>query len=321
MAISRHHKEFNGIGKSTMSDAHRAQNSLARFLMVDRAYNRTRLVVFRRPFGRVREIWHLDMGLGLEIGDSDLIEKLADDNRFLIGIYSCTKCPRIFPYPKKKFRLCIICSDQTGSMVVIFPDSEVSRFMDKTVVDIQSECLKEEDEENFPEILRMFLNKKYTSTLQITEDNINRGSTVYEAKEIMESDEITDSFDPHEKSVMEIQDHSQLKDLEEEYTKNETPQTCNSSNMKKRERTNVQPVLYDDNENVEVKASKNVKKEKKNRIHAFIPGLCSEQLEEKISVENVHSIKNFIVQPYKTTYMYKCLRNEKQLIFSKDTHV
>ncbi|KAK1380987.1 hypothetical protein POM88_027731 [Heracleum sosnowskyi] len=237
------------------------------------------------------------------------------------GIYSCTKCPRIFPYPEKRFRLCTICSDQTGSMVVIFPNSEVTRFIDKTVVDIHFDCLKEEDEENFPEILRTFVNQKYTITLQITQDNLNKGSTVYEAKEIMESHDITDTFDPHEKIKMEIQDDSQLKDLEEEYINNETPQTGNSSNTKKRARTNVQPVLFDANDDVELKGLKNIKKEKKNRIHAFIPGLCFEKLEEKITVGNVHNIKNFIVQPYKPTDIYRCLRNDKQLIFSRDTEV
>ncbi|KAK1351971.1 hypothetical protein POM88_053685 [Heracleum sosnowskyi] len=59
----------------------------------------------------------------------------------------------------------------------------------------------------------------------------------------------------------------------------------------------------------------------KNRIHAFIPGLCFEKLEEKITVGNVHSIKNFTVQPYKPTDIYRCLRNDKQLIFSRDTEV
>ncbi|KAK1373849.1 hypothetical protein POM88_030042 [Heracleum sosnowskyi] len=51
------------------------QNNLAAFLAVDGAHNRTRMVVFRRPFGRVREIWHLDMGLGLATGNFDLIEE------------------------------------------------------------------------------------------------------------------------------------------------------------------------------------------------------------------------------------------------------
>ncbi|KAK1351972.1 DUF223 domain-containing protein [Heracleum sosnowskyi] len=179
------------------------------------------------------------------------------------GIYSCTKCPRIFPYPEKRFRLCTICSDQTGSMVVIIPDSEVNRFINKTVVDIHSDCLKEEDEENFPEILRAFLNQNYTMALQITQDNLNKGSTVYEAKEIMESHDITDTFDPQDKIEMEIQDDSQLKAFEEDYINNETPQTGNSSNTKKRERTNVQPVFFDVNEDVELKAFKNIKKEKK----------------------------------------------------------
>ncbi|KAK1373851.1 hypothetical protein POM88_030044 [Heracleum sosnowskyi] len=59
----------------------------------------------------------------------------------------------------------------------------------------------------------------------------------------------------------------------------------------------------------------------KNRIHAFIPGLCSEEVEEKITVGNVHSIKNFTVQQYKPTDIFRCLRNDKQLILSRDTQV
>lgn len=41
-----------------------SQNRLAQFLSVDGANNRNRLVVFRRSFGRVRELWRLDLGLG-----------------------------------------------------------------------------------------------------------------------------------------------------------------------------------------------------------------------------------------------------------------
>lgn len=52
-----------------------SQNQLARYLADDGGQNRTRLVTFRRPFGRVRELWHLDMGLGLVHGDYDLIEE------------------------------------------------------------------------------------------------------------------------------------------------------------------------------------------------------------------------------------------------------
>lgn len=35
----------------------------------------------------------------------------------------------------------------------------------------------------------------------------------------------------------------------------------------------------------------------------------------------VCTIKNFTIQPYKDSDIYRCLRNDKQLILSKDTKV
>lgn len=41
-----------------------SENCLARWLAYDGAANRTRVVMYGRLFGRVKEIWMLDMGLG-----------------------------------------------------------------------------------------------------------------------------------------------------------------------------------------------------------------------------------------------------------------
>lgn len=46
-----------------------SENLLARYLAHNLAANRIRLVLFRRMFGRMRQIWMLDMGLGLYEGD------------------------------------------------------------------------------------------------------------------------------------------------------------------------------------------------------------------------------------------------------------
>ncbi|KAK1383268.1 hypothetical protein POM88_021003 [Heracleum sosnowskyi] len=100
------------------------------------------------------------------------------------------------------------------------------------------------------------------------------------------------------------------KDMDKEETNNETPQTGNSTNMKSRSRKNVEPVEYDVNENKDIKTSKKKRsglsgtgeeqqeQEKifkafnillidnmKNRIHAFIPGLCVDNLESKLDVD------------------------------------
>ncbi|KAK1382871.1 hypothetical protein POM88_020606 [Heracleum sosnowskyi] len=57
------------------------------------------------------------------------------------------------------------------------------------------------------------------------------------------------------------------------------------------------------------------------RIHAFVPGLCVDDLEEKMIVGKVYTIKNFTVQNYKATDIFRCVRTDRQLIFSKETHI
>ena len=41
-----------------------SRNQLARYLAEDGAVNRTMPVIFTHPFGRVRDLWHRDLGLG-----------------------------------------------------------------------------------------------------------------------------------------------------------------------------------------------------------------------------------------------------------------
>ncbi|KAK1352146.1 hypothetical protein POM88_053650 [Heracleum sosnowskyi] len=173
------------------------------------------------------------------------------------GIFKCSKCNRIFPYPDKRFRVCTLCSDNTGSIAIIFPASEVSRITDTAVVDIHSECLTEKDEDKFPDVLKIFLNQKYTITLEIKEENIKKGSTVFEAKEIVATMDICDSFDPNTNQRVETNEASAIKDMDEEEANNQTPQTGNSTNMKSRARKNVEPVEYDVNGNNHFK---NIKK-------------------------------------------------------------
>lgn len=51
-----------------------SKNMLARYLTEDGARNRTAPVMFRRNFGRVRELWHLDLGLGSVEEGYDIVE-------------------------------------------------------------------------------------------------------------------------------------------------------------------------------------------------------------------------------------------------------
>lgn len=51
------------------------ENRLARWLAEDGAQNRTRMVLFRRLFGRVKELWMLDLGLGPIAGDFQVVSE------------------------------------------------------------------------------------------------------------------------------------------------------------------------------------------------------------------------------------------------------
>lgn len=53
-----------------------SENRLARWLAFDGAMHRTRVVLFRRLFGRVKELWMLDLGLGPINGN---FQVLAED--------------------------------------------------------------------------------------------------------------------------------------------------------------------------------------------------------------------------------------------------
>ncbi|KAL1806033.1 hypothetical protein ACET3Z_029101 [Daucus carota] len=58
---------------------------------------------------------------------------------------------------------------------------------------------------------------------------------------------------------------------------------------------------------------------KGQRIHAFVPTRCAEEIHSQLTVGKVFSIKQFVVQLYSQTDKYRVLRNQSQLIFSKDT--
>lgn len=68
--------------------------------------------------------------------------------------------------------------------------------------------MQEEEEDNFPEILKMFVNQKYTIRLQIGEDNLKKESTVYNAKEVVQKLEISDNFGDDKQTCVEQEDDS-----------------------------------------------------------------------------------------------------------------
>ncbi|KAL1818683.1 hypothetical protein ACET3Z_013552 [Daucus carota] len=100
------------------------------------------------------------------------------------GKFKCSRANgygRIIPYPDKRFCLCTLCSDDSGSVAIVFPDHEITRIIDKTVIDLHAEC---------------------------ADDNLKKGSTVYHANEILYAQEKGDSFDQNSATVVDVRDFS-----------------------------------------------------------------------------------------------------------------
>ncbi|XP_074356644.1 uncharacterized protein LOC141696398 [Apium graveolens] len=57
------------------------------------------------------------------------------------------------------------------------------------------------------------------------------------------------------------------------------------------------------------------------RIHAFIPTSRAEELAQVLKLGKNYKIRNFTVQLYKPTDKFRCLRNDRQIVFTKDTYV
>ncbi|KAL1802349.1 hypothetical protein ACET3Z_030996 [Daucus carota] len=174
------------------------------------------------------------------------------------GVFKCLDYNRIIPYPDKRFRVCTLCSDTTGSIAVIFLDEEVSRIIDKTVFDLEAEAIQDKTQDKFPKVLKQFENKLYNITLKVTDNNLKKGSRVYEADEIVDKIESGASFDPSAKIDSEMRDESAI-NLADDNTN--TPHTAKSS-TKTRPRVDIETVTFDPKEELLDKGGHTEKKKK-----------------------------------------------------------
>ncbi|KAK1361737.1 hypothetical protein POM88_046211 [Heracleum sosnowskyi] len=209
------------------------------------------------------------------------------------GTYKCLNCRRTIPHPDKRFRVFTLCTDKTGSIGIIFPDSEVRRIIQKSVFDIHAEYTEEPLEEPFPEILRQLQHKDYIITLFLSEENIINGSGVYEATEVDNAIEKSDEVSPGNKISSNEQDMPLLKDKQTPIILKDTPQTAKSTNWKSRARKNTAPVQYDTDENVPTKGSKYIKTETGDiTLRDLVNRLGHKNLQAKFSITNGSSNVN-----------------------------
>ncbi|KAK1387360.1 hypothetical protein POM88_015538 [Heracleum sosnowskyi] len=181
--------------------------------------------------------------------------KLVDDT------YKC--CGRTWPYPDIRFRLYSLCSDQTGSIAIIWPDDEITRLTGKSVYDVQAEETEVPGVNKIPDILKSFEKKKYNITIMLTEENLKEGSNVYNAANISKPLEMTDTHSPNTKKTVQGQENkkSDNKTNKDIQSFGNSPTTENSTN-RSRPRPQVEPIEIDLDASIKTPNFKNIKLEK-----------------------------------------------------------
>ncbi|KAK1387265.1 hypothetical protein POM88_015443 [Heracleum sosnowskyi] len=178
------------------------------------------------------------------------------------GRYKCRKCNRVIPHPDKRFRVFTYCSDNTGCIGIIIPDSEVRKMINKTVFDIQAEYTEEPVIEPFPAELKQFQHKVYKFIITISEENIKNGCTVYNASKLDNAIEKSGNFSPQTTMLPTHEDNSSMNETDKCIHPNETPTTANSTNMKLRARKSTSPLAFNVDEALGKRHYKIIKKEK-----------------------------------------------------------
>ncbi|KAK1382026.1 hypothetical protein POM88_019761 [Heracleum sosnowskyi] len=213
-----------------------------------------------------------DMRKKSHVDNVDIVEEIP---KKLMDVKEIKKLPAIFidtqidcQVKVKKieekstwFRVGTLCSDKTGSLKIIFGDAEITRLIDTTVFDIHAECLHEAAEEEFPPVLKQFLNQEYTITLDIKKQNVENGSTVFEAVRILPKGDMSESCNTNKESMNLNENGSLRQESEVEGNMTQTPQTANSSN-KTRGRKLENAILFYDNDDSPQPKFKNIKVEK-----------------------------------------------------------
>ncbi|KAK1353218.1 hypothetical protein POM88_052353 [Heracleum sosnowskyi] len=202
--------------------------------------------------------------------------------------FKCNNCKRFIPHPKRRFHVETLCSDHTGSAVIVFPDSEVNRISQLSVEELYSPEKEALGEQTFPPSLLLFEQQKYTIRLLLTEENIKQGSNVYEATEIGEIIESCANFTPSKHGLIETEETVVVKEMETPDFPTQTPQTGRSVNKKTRARKNQQLIRFDDEDITRNEENS----DRNNRMHAFVPANTADKLEPKLAIGKVKDIED-----------------------------
>ncbi|KAK1357532.1 hypothetical protein POM88_050788 [Heracleum sosnowskyi] len=299
--------------------------------------------------------------------DIELIEKK----------YQCQECRKIYPYPDKRYQLTSLCSDNTGTVPIIWTDEEVIRLCGKTVYDIIADDEEVEDGDKFPTTLQEFEKKEYNITLIVTKENVKEGSKVYTATKIAAPNEMSGNHSPTQKKNTEV------KATEISNLTMSSPPTGNSTTEKVRVRkrpdviqctlqettvTNVGKLkcLKTESQSIHGKKKKQVVMSSNNYVHlrnvetgrtdwkikiriirewrgvsltgerfkgynlllldaknvrmvAYVPEWLTEKMQRLFTVGNMYTVTNFQVKQYTANDKWRCVNNDRQILFTNNT--
>ncbi|KAL8090081.1 hypothetical protein AgCh_039522 [Apium graveolens] len=144
------------------------------------------------------------------------------------------------------FRLETKCSDDSGSLTIVLPHATVAQISQKTVEDLYSPDKEELGEQQFPPYLRMFEKQNYNITVIITEENVMKGSEVYEATGIGKENESGGTFTPSSNQTLGTNEMSAMNVSLNKDTLMQALDTAKSTSKKVRARKLHAPLPFDE---------------------------------------------------------------------------
>ncbi|KAK1401124.1 hypothetical protein POM88_000729 [Heracleum sosnowskyi] len=133
------------------------------------------------------------------------------------------------------FRLYTLCSDSSGTVPIVLQNEEVMKLCGKTVYNLEVDENQVGYGDKFPPILKELERKMYNIAICLTEDNVKKGSNVYNASKISDPEEMSASHSPNFKSSIELKPTEMSIGT---LTSNNSPPTGNSSNKTRARKSN-----------------------------------------------------------------------------------
>nr|XP_017256621.1 PREDICTED: replication protein A 70 kDa DNA-binding subunit D-like [Daucus carota subsp. sativus] len=186
----------------------------------------------------------------------------GDEVQLQEGRFRCEKCVRNIPFPDKRFRLATICNDETGVLAILLPDDEIQRILGKNAFDIEYDENEVSAEITFPPSLKSFEKKQFVVTLLITDQNVKKTCSVYNAIELNDPVEVLGNHSPLKKQDITSDPISETMVVDRTPDTSSSPPTGKST-TKVRSRTTDGEASDSMYENVPLAKFKIVKTEKK----------------------------------------------------------